>query len=327
MTKRMLIDSTHAEETRRRGCWRVIASKSTDVETSTKQQLKGNIYLAKVVRVEPSLQAAFVEYGGNRHGFLAFGEIHPDYYQIPVADRRRLPRSARARGGARRRGGRRARGRARQPPSRDRAGAPGRARRRLRARADRHASRGRARETRAPAPEPEAAEAAPEATPTEATARNPEFRRRRLISKSRPGSAGQPGRGSPPSIAQDILVAPEEAADALPRRSQGHRPSPEDAGADMAPEIGGRRRAAGYRAPGNGAVRASRPIRRKAEFEPTPSAPPEQIGGELEVEESDRAPQPRRASCATTRSRKSSAAGRSCWCRSSRRSAAPRARR
>ena len=61
-----------------------------DVETSTKKQLKGNIYLAKVVRVEPSLQAAFVEYGGNRHGFLAFGEIHPDYYQIPVADRQRL---------------------------------------------------------------------------------------------------------------------------------------------------------------------------------------------------------------------------------------------
>ena len=77
-----------------------------DVETSTKRQLKGNIYLAKVVRVEPSLQAAFVEYGGGRHGFLAFGEIHPDYYQIPVADRQRLlemqAEEARARGGARR---------------------------------------------------------------------------------------------------------------------------------------------------------------------------------------------------------------------------------
>ena len=89
MTKRMLIDSTHAEETR------VVVLEGNrledfDVETSTKQQLKGNIYLAKVVRVEPSLQAAFVEYGGSRHGFLAFGEIHPDYYQIPVADRQRL---------------------------------------------------------------------------------------------------------------------------------------------------------------------------------------------------------------------------------------------
>jgi ribonuclease E len=89
MTKRMLIDATHAEETRV-----VVLDGSRledfDVETSTKRQLKGNIYLAKVIRVEPSLQAAFVEYGGGRHGFLAFSEIHPDYYQIPVADRQRL---------------------------------------------------------------------------------------------------------------------------------------------------------------------------------------------------------------------------------------------
>ncbi len=89
MTKRMLLDATNAEETR------VVVLDGNrledyDVETSTKKQLKGNIYLAKVVRVEPSLQAAFVEYGGGRHGFLAFGEIHPDYYQIPVADRQRL---------------------------------------------------------------------------------------------------------------------------------------------------------------------------------------------------------------------------------------------
>ena len=89
MSKRMLIDATHAEETR------VVVLDGNrledfDIETSTKKQLKGNIYLAKVVRVEPSLQAAFVEYGGNRHGFLAFSEIHPDYYQIPVADRQRL---------------------------------------------------------------------------------------------------------------------------------------------------------------------------------------------------------------------------------------------
>jgi ribonuclease E len=89
MAKRMLIDATHAEETR------VVVLDGNrledfDLETATKRQLKGNIYLAKVVRVEPSLQAAFVEYGGNRHGFLAFSEIHPDYYQIPVADRQRL---------------------------------------------------------------------------------------------------------------------------------------------------------------------------------------------------------------------------------------------
>ncbi|WP_114376162.1 Rne/Rng family ribonuclease [Elioraea thermophila] len=89
MTKRMLIDATHPEETR------VVVLDGNrleefDVETSTKKTLKGNIYLAKVVRVEPSLQAAFVDFGGNRHGFLAFSEIHPDYYQIPVADRQRL---------------------------------------------------------------------------------------------------------------------------------------------------------------------------------------------------------------------------------------------
>ncbi|HQT64077.1 MAG: ribonuclease E/G [Acidocella sp. 20-57-95] len=89
MTKKILIDASHAEETR------VVVLDGNrledfDVETATRRQIKGNIYLAKVIRVEPSLQAAFVEYGGNRHGFLAFGEIHPDYYQIPLADRQRL---------------------------------------------------------------------------------------------------------------------------------------------------------------------------------------------------------------------------------------------
>jgi ribonuclease E len=85
----MLIDASHPEETR----VAVVSGKRLeefDYETSRKKQLKGNVYLAKVVRVEPSLQAAFVDYGGNRHGFLAFSEIHPDYYQIPVADREQL---------------------------------------------------------------------------------------------------------------------------------------------------------------------------------------------------------------------------------------------
>ncbi len=88
-TKRMLIDAAHPEETR------VVVLDGNrledfDVEVASRRQLKGNIYLAKVTRVEPSLQAAFVDYGGNRHGFLAFSEIHPDYYQIPVADREAL---------------------------------------------------------------------------------------------------------------------------------------------------------------------------------------------------------------------------------------------
>ncbi|MEK9900335.1 MAG: Rne/Rng family ribonuclease [Rhodospirillaceae bacterium] len=89
MPKRMLIDATHPEETRV-----VVADGNElleyDYETSTKRQIKSNIYLAKVTRVEPSLQAAFVDFGGDRHGFLAFNEIHPDYYRIPVEDREKL---------------------------------------------------------------------------------------------------------------------------------------------------------------------------------------------------------------------------------------------
>ncbi len=94
-TKRMLVDAIHPEETRI-----VVTSGNRldefDFESATRRQLRGNIYLAKVTRVEPSLQAAFVEYGGNRHGFLAFSEIHPDYYQIPVADREALLRDEEA---------------------------------------------------------------------------------------------------------------------------------------------------------------------------------------------------------------------------------------
>src|SRR6476619_1266067 len=91
MADKMLIDATHPEETR------VVVLRGNrveefDFESANRKQLRGNIYLAKVTRVEPSLQAAFVDYGGNRHGFLAFSEIHPDYYQIPVADRQALIR-------------------------------------------------------------------------------------------------------------------------------------------------------------------------------------------------------------------------------------------
>ncbi|MDB5615743.1 MAG: rne [Devosia sp.] len=93
--KRMLVDAIHPEETR------IVVTTGNrldefDFESAQRRQLRGNIYLAKVTRVEPSLQAAFVEYGGNRHGFLAFSEIHPDYYQIPVADREALLRDEEA---------------------------------------------------------------------------------------------------------------------------------------------------------------------------------------------------------------------------------------
>src|SRR5688500_10069707 len=92
MANKMLIDSSHPEETR------VVVVRGSkveefDFESANRRPLRGNIYLAKVIRVEPSLQAAFVDYGGNRHGFLAFSEIHPDYYQIPVADRQALLRA------------------------------------------------------------------------------------------------------------------------------------------------------------------------------------------------------------------------------------------
>jgi ribonuclease E len=123
MAKKMLIDATHAEETR------VVVVDGNkveefDFESQSKRQLAGNIYLAKVTRVEPSLQAAFVDYGGNRHGFLAFSEIHPDYYQIPIADREALIAEERAyaeslRDEAARAA--RARGRNRAPPTASRA--------------------------------------------------------------------------------------------------------------------------------------------------------------------------------------------------------------
>ena len=236
MTKRMLIDSTHAEETR------VVVLDGNrledyDVETSTKQQLKGNIYLAKVVRVEPSLQAAFVEYGGGRHGFLAFGEIHPDYYQIPVADRQRLmemqeaeareeeeaedraaAREARAteRGGER--GGDRGNDRANDRGG-DRDSGRG-------SRGDgRGRGRGGAQDGRGAAAADGATQAAyalqadPEAAPE-------------LIEDAmpRPGQVAQAA-----AVSQDILVAPEDAQAEFPRESLLGSPGDED-GADMAPE-------------------------------------------------------------------------------------------
>ena len=92
MKKSILVDAVHSEETRV-----LVLLENTieelDFESSTKAQHKGNIYLAKVSRVEPSLRAAFVDYGNNRHGFLPFSEIHPDYFQIPISDKEKLKES------------------------------------------------------------------------------------------------------------------------------------------------------------------------------------------------------------------------------------------
>ena len=121
MANKMLIDATHPEETR------VVVLRGNrveefDFESASRRQLRGNIYLAKVTRVEPSLQAAFIDYGGNRHGFLAFSEIHPDYYQIPVADRQALiDEEERAHRDAEAEADRRA-GTRRRPPRRQAAG-------------------------------------------------------------------------------------------------------------------------------------------------------------------------------------------------------------
>src|SRR4051794_5153914 len=229
MTKRMLIDASHAEETR------VVVLDGNrledfDVETSTKRQLKGNIYLAKVVRVEPSLQAAFVEYGGGRHGFLAFGEIHPDYYQIPVADRKRLLEAQEAearedeeeeeRQAARaRRGDRRTE---RPEPAEDAAfdEVPAEANRPE----DLAAVEGEAAEATVPGHEPEADAPLPAPDPDH----------RPLESAVDP--LPQPEQvAQPAAIAQDILVAPDEASAMFPDAG----PLPDaDEGVDMAPEAG-----------------------------------------------------------------------------------------
>ena len=179
MANKMLIDATHPEETR------VVVVRGNrveefDFESASRRQLRGNIYLAKVTRVEPSLQAAFVEYGGNRHGFLAFGEIHPDYYQIPMADRQALiaeeERAQReADDEAERRAGRR-RGR-------------GAERRSDRIRSERLAD--------AEAPEPESSEAAEAA---EASAD--------LAARHEAGLADTAEGGEPPSSDQDAQAEP-----------------------------------------------------------------------------------------------------------------------
>ena len=227
MTKRMLIDSTHAEETR------VVVLDGNrleefDVETSTKQQLKGNIYLAKVVRVEPSLQAAFVEYGGNRHGFLAFGEIHPDYYQIPVADRRRLLEAQEAE--AREDEEAAEREAARADARRRRRRKPG-GRRRARAVArdepEHLHKRGRARPTATDSDAASTAEFEPRTPEPDVAGRRPD---------ARPGSRV----AQPAAIAQDILVAPDEAAALFPLETaaEGAGDAGGRNGADMAPEAG-----------------------------------------------------------------------------------------
>lgn len=281
MTKRMLIDTTHAEETR------VVVLDGNrledyDVETSSKQQLKGNIYLAKVVRVEPSLQAAFVEYGGNRHGFLAFGEIHPDYYQIPVADRQRLVEMQEAE--------------AREEEEAEEEAAR------------RHARAERSGPSEKPAVSPATVEATGVTTQDGATGNGADATE--ALVQEGYAEAADPWTGATASgagateigielpaaeqvtqaaaIAREVRVAPEQARAEFPV---------EDAGADMAPEAADTAGAAGAvaradaGAPAGGAIEAGEAPGSlgASEVESVPaSPPPEQIGGETDSVEEPR---------------------------------------
>ena len=304
MTKRMLIDSTHAEETR------VVVLDGNrledfDVETSTKQQLKGNIYLAKIVRVEPSLQAAFVEFGGGRHGFLAFGEIHPDYYQIPVADRKRLlemqeaeareeeeeeerEAARRERGGDRERGGRRRNEQARsaQPDDSQQDGAqPDEAQ----PDADADAQPGATHDDDGDAPadaihqhhgeddvhpetadEPAAADALAEAG--YAAQADPE------AASAEPDLSHVAAIAAP--VAQDILVAPEEAQAMFPDAGEPTPDAPAEAVAPPVTEAGTERAAELAAEPG------PEPTAEDGHIESVvQSAPPETVGGSQEAED------------------------------------------
>ncbi len=197
MAKKMLIDATHPEETR------VVVMDGSriddfDFESINKRQLAGNIYLAKVTRVEPSLQAAFVEYGGNRHGFLAFSEIHPDYYQIPVADREALlaaeaeAEAAEDAAEDKRDGGGRSRSR-RKPKPRNKKGGEAKA-----ADTAEEAPVAAAPEADAPAIEAEAPAAEPEAEADE-TPKSPDS-----IAEDAGAEGGE-------SVSEDVMDAPADA--------------------------------------------------------------------------------------------------------------------
>ena len=316
MTKRMLIDATHAEETR------VVVLDGNrledfDVETSTKRQLKGNIYLAKVVRVEPSLQAAFVEYGGNRHGFLAFGEIHPDYYQIPVADRQRLldMQAEEARAGGRGGGPGRRAAEPGAPPAAAQPTAPtpptrGRGSRR------RDPARPRPRRLR-PRPAPSAGPLEPDPADPDRS-REPPSRQR----AASPTIAGRSRTDEPRRRRADRGRHARPAADdrrAVASDIRGRMP--DGRATELAAEAAERCRRSRRRADDGG--------HRRAHAEPAADLPPpETVGGDGDARRRPaRAPHPAALPAQLQDPGGHPAAGRSCWCRWSRRSAAPRARR
>ena len=259
-SNKMLIDATHPEETRvvvlRNG--RV---EEFDYESAARKLLRGNIYLAKVTRVEPSLQAAFVDYGGNRHGFLAFSEIHPDYYQIPVADRQALlagggRSGGRGRGRGRRpRGGRGGRGAPRDAPGRRHAGRYESAAERRPARragrepagaadgcrtttsacTSRHPTARAPRATTPQAAAPSAASETPAAQPWRQRPRQRRGGRRETAATatSRTSAAIRPRRPRPSSTVEQ--VGSEDALEEVPERPAPAHALLQDPGGDQAP--------------------------------------------------------------------------------------------
>ncbi len=204
MANKMLIDATHPEETR------VVVVRGNrveefDFESAQRKQLRGNIYLAKVTRVEPSLQAAFVDYGGNRHGFLAFSEIHPDYYQIPVADRQALiDEEERAQRAEDDEVEHRARGRGRS----------------------RHRSAARGRDTRRSPrieaePEAGASEASPPEPALEALATAPDIAEETAVPSEMILPAGPEAEGPTPTAETAPEAVAEPAPELLPAEPQG----------------------------------------------------------------------------------------------------------
>ena len=318
MPNKMLIDASHPEETR------VVVVRGNrieefDFESQDKKQLKGNIYLARVTRVEPSLQAAFVEYGGNRHGFLAFSEIHPDYYQIPVADRQALlraeaeaaededdedgdgdeRRTAIAAGAG---AGAAARPRPRRPTARPQGRRRLRERRRRQRRPERR-RRTRRRTRRACESAKTMAADRGGTTPTNTA------RRDRVESDRRSRRAAPTMASATPPADSESRAMPRSAATSrhLDRRShRGDVISEPIAEATVDRERSRRRCRGGPLLACATTTRSNRSAPRTRWRKSATAA----------------------SRCAaTTRSRKSSSAGRSCWSRSSRKSAATRARR
>ena len=299
MSTRMLIDASHPEETR------VAVMKGNkveefDFESQSRKQLRGNIYLAKVTRVEPSLQAAFIDYGGNRHGFLAFSEIHPDYYQIPVADRQALLReeAAAARAGDDEdEAPRKSRSRSRSKPDAEEEAdevqaKPRKRRRRRSAKSDEDG----ADAVEAANDTSEVDAAADGAEPDEAGEDAPKPKRRTSRRTAKKAEQAPEDADASAPDAQSASSDEEDEAPRPPRRRTSRRPKKSDDGSDeppktMAAENDGE--TVSEPAGGEGEEEPAKPKRRRA---PRKKAEPAEAAGAEEgaTEATDEKPAPKR---------------------------------